>query len=124
MASRLIGEEAEAELFAAEALEWIGRHLGERYPWPGNFRELEQCVRNLLVRGEYRPARGAAAGGGDAADWNALFAPGEATAEEVLRRYVRHVHALNAGNVEATARRLDLDRRTVRARLEEPRANA
>lgn len=75
-------------------------------------------MRNLLVRGEYRSARGVAAGGGDAADWNALLAPGEATAETVLRRYVRHVHALNGGNVEATARRLDLDRRTVRARLE------
>lgn len=118
VAARLIGDEAEAERFAAETLAWIGRHLGERYPWPGNFRELEQCMRNLLVRGEYRPARGAAAGGDDAADWNALLAPGEATAETVLRRYVRHVHALNGGNVEATARSLDLDRRTVRARLE------
>jgi hypothetical protein len=38
------------------------------------------------------------------------------TAEELLRRYTRIVFA-RAGSIEETARRLDLDRRTVRARL-------
>ena len=83
--------------------------------WPGNFRELEQCVRNLLLRGEYRPAglllRGAAE------DWNALIDSGALTAEELLRRYTRIVFA-QAGTIEETARRLDLDRCTVKARLD------
>ncbi len=120
VAARLLGEaegEAETERFTREAVAWIERELGPRYPWPGNFRELEQCVRNLLVRGSYRPAPAPGGGAGDGEDWNAALAPGRLTAEEVLRRYTRHVHAMEGGNIEATARRLDLDRRTVRARL-------
>ena len=72
-------------------------------------------MRNLLLRGEYRPAglllRGAAE------DWNALIESGALTAEELLRRYTRIVFA-QAGTIEETARRLDLDRRTVKARLD------
>ena len=37
--------------------------------------------------------------------------------EALLRRYTRIVHA-QAGTIEETARRLDLDRRTVKARLD------
>lgn len=110
VARRLLGEE-EGAAFSREAVVWMRRHLGDGYAWPGNFRELEQCMRNLLVRGEYRPASPAAA-----EDWNTLLAPGRLTAEEVLRRYTRQVHA-QSGSVEEAARRLDLDRRTVKARL-------
>jgi DNA-binding NtrC family response regulator len=112
VAQRLLGEE-EGARFAREAADWIEKHLGAGYAWPGNFRELEQCVRNLLVRGEYRPpAKPVAA----AEDWNSLLGEGRLTAEEVMRRYTQQVHA-QAGTVEETARRLDLDRRTVKARL-------
>ena len=38
------------------------------------------------------------------------------SAEELLRRYTRSVFA-QTGSIEETARRLDLDRRTVKARL-------
>ena len=38
-----------------EVVEWIGRNLEAGYPWPGNFRELEQCVRNLMIRNHYQP---------------------------------------------------------------------
>ncbi|MET0263189.1 MAG: sigma-54-dependent Fis family transcriptional regulator, partial [Rariglobus sp.] len=106
--------EEEGGLFAREATSWIEQHLGEGYAWSGNFRELEQCVRNLLVRGDYRPA--AVATGASQGDWNALLGEGRLTAEEVLTRYTRHVHT-QAGTVEETARRLDQDRRTVKARL-------
>jgi DNA-binding NtrC family response regulator len=112
VAQRLLGDE-EGERFAREAAGWIEKNLGAGYAWPGNFRELEQCVRNLLVRGEYRPPA-VRADVGD--DWNSLLGEGTLTAEEVLRRYTRQVHA-QAGTVEETARRLDLDRRTVKARL-------
>src|SRR5437870_2345249 len=46
IAKRVIGEEGAAAL-AEEVHGWIVGHLGEDYPWPGNFRELEQCVRNV-----------------------------------------------------------------------------
>jgi DNA-binding NtrC family response regulator len=112
VAQRLLGDD-EGEQFAKEAAGWIDKNLGAGYAWPGNFRELEQCVRNLLVRGEYRPP---SAAGGAAEDWNTLLGEGRLTAEAVLRRYTKQVHE-QAGTVEETARRLDLDRRTVKARL-------
>ncbi len=113
IAGRLLDAE-EAEAFTRETVGWIERHLGPRYPWPGNFRELEQCARNLLLRGEYRPAGPLQRAGTD--DWNALIGSGSLTADALLRRYVRLVHA-QAGSIEETARRLDLDRRTVKAKL-------
>jgi DNA-binding NtrC family response regulator len=105
---------AEAAAFTRETIAWIERKLGARYAWPGNFRELEQCVRNLLLRGVYRPAGPLVRGAAD--DWNAIIESGALTAEELLRRYTRIVFA-QAGTIEETARRLDLDRRTVKGRL-------
>ena len=80
----------------AEDMVRINREARERYmrfamsdqaPWPGNFRELEQCVRNLVLRGEYRPAGPLARGGAE--DWNALIESGALTAEELLRRHLQ-----------------------------------
>ena len=114
IAKRLVGD-IEAPAVAAEVLDWIRRNLGDAYPWPGNFRELEQCVRNILLRREYRPR--AVAGRRDGApDWDAIFATGSWTAEQLLTHYCRSVYA-RTQNIEETARRLDLDRRTVRAKL-------
>lgn len=117
IARRLVGEE-EAPRFTREAVVWIERNLGAAYAWPGNFRELEQCVRNLLIRRDYKPAGPLVVAGRE--DWNALLNRGTLTAEEVLCRYTRQVFAQAEGNVEETARRLDLDRRTVKARLVPP----
>jgi DNA-binding NtrC family response regulator len=114
IAGRLLGG-SEADDFADEAVRWINKNLGDGYAWPGNFRELEQCVRNLILRGEYRPAGPLVRGAAD--DWNAVIEGGGLTAEELMRRYTRIVFA-QAGTIEETARRLDLDRRTVKARLQ------
>lgn len=111
LARRLIGEEA-APALTAEVMDWIGRELSPGYPWPGNVRELDQCVRNILVRQEYRPQQ---RGGDDA--FFADFSGGRLTAEEVLRRYCTQVYALTR-NYQETARRLQLDHRTVKARID------
>jgi len=57
--------EHEADPLAVEVTGWIEENLGRDYPWPGNFRELEQCVRNVLIRRTYRPhvTNAVAAGG-------------------------------------------------------------
>jgi DNA-binding NtrC family response regulator len=113
IAGKLLDEE-EAAAFTRDTLMWIEKKLGARYEWPGNFRELEQCVRNLVLRGEYRPAGLLQRPASD--DWNAVIESCSLTAEELMRRYTRIVFA-QAGTIEETARRLDLDRRTVKARL-------
>ena len=54
MTRRVAG--AEAETLAGEVADWIEQNLGADYPWPGNYRELEQCVKNVLIRRDYRPS--------------------------------------------------------------------
>jgi transcriptional regulator with PAS, ATPase and Fis domain len=112
-ARRWVGA-AEAESLTAGVLGWIAKRLGPDYPWPGNFRELEQCVCNVLVRGCYEPLPAPARdlAGGLAADLEAS----RLTAEQLLRRYCTLVYT-RTGNLQATARQLDLDWRTVRAKL-------
>ncbi|MCF3649205.1 sigma-54-dependent transcriptional regulator [Synoicihabitans lomoniglobus] len=111
IASRLVGV-AESADFAREAQRWIEQNLGPHYPWAGNFRELEQCMRNLLVRATYRPAEAM----GRTDDWLDAVATGGLSAEALLTHYTRRVFALS-GTVEEASKRLQLDRRTVRARL-------
>ncbi|RKX36084.1 MAG: sigma-54-dependent Fis family transcriptional regulator, partial [Verrucomicrobia bacterium] len=92
----------------------IRRVLGAGYPWPGNFRELEQCVRTFLIRGEYAPAVDPGTVG---SDWNDMLGPARMTTAALLHRYTKHAYEVSGRNVAATARRLDVDRRTVLARL-------
>ncbi len=112
MSRRVAG--AEGDELAAEVLEWIKGNLGLEYAWPGNYRELEQCVKNVLIRRNYRPSGGAASDAVEelAADVRA----GSLTADDLLARYVTLVYS-RTGSYEETARRLALDRRTVKAKV-------
>src|SRR5262249_6001817 len=56
---------ARTQELAAEVVRWIEENLGPDYPWPGNFRELGQCVRSVMIRREYRPLPAGPAGDGD-----------------------------------------------------------
>jgi len=112
MARRVAG--AESEELAGEVLHWIERNLESGYPWPGNYRELEQCVKNVLIRRDYKPARSSA--GDSTEDFARSFREGRLTAEEVLSQYCAIVYR-QTGSYEETARRLGIDRRTVKARM-------
>jgi len=116
IARRLVGD-AQGEELATEVLDVVEKQLSPDYTWPGNFRELEQCVRNVLVRRRYEPMP--LPPRCPAAALAAELATGRLTAEQVLRRYCSIVYA-QTRNLEETARRLDLDRRTVKARLAAP----
>ena len=50
MSRRVAG--ADGDELAEEVMPWIDANLGADYPWPGNYRELEQCVKNMLIRRE------------------------------------------------------------------------
>ena len=118
VARGLVGDEA-GEL-ADEVVRWVETSLGRGYAWPGNFRELEQCVRSVLVRREYRPRLGGAAGGpGDDArrSLSRAFTDGERSADEILRSYCTLVYA-ERGSFDGAARVLGLDRRTVKAKVD------
>jgi DNA-binding NtrC family response regulator len=108
------GAREEAEL-TAQVVAWIEKELGRGYAWPGNFRELEQCVRNIVVHGDYRPplAMSARANG---SDWADDARAGKLTMDQLLHHYCRTVVA-DAGTLEEAARRLAADRRTVRRYL-------
>jgi DNA-binding NtrC family response regulator len=113
MARKIAGDEADS--LASEVTEWIEENLEPDYPWPGNYRELEQCVKNVLIRRDYRPARMARS-----EDPAQVFADdlraGYVTAEQLLSRYCTIVYR-QTGSYEETGRRLGLDRRTVKSKV-------
>ena len=104
----------EAEALTDQVERWIKKNLSD-YAWPGNFRELEQCVRNILIRGEYWPAQIPPKGARE--ELARAVTAGTLTADELLQRYCTIVYA-QCGSYEETARRLALDRRTVKAKID------
>ena len=99
---------------STEIANWIVQHLGLDYAWPGNIRELEQCVRNVVVRGEYVPLRERQPSGKEIEF--ARLASAQLTADELLTWYCKLAYAKTGSFVEA-AERLGIDRRTLRRRV-------
>ena len=113
IARRVVGRE-EAERVTEEVMEWTCGHLDADYEWPGNVRELEQCVRNVVIRKEYRPTPRRPSG--SEPSWLSELENGRLSAEELLQHYCRLVYAQTGSYVE-TARRVGLDRRTVKSKI-------
>jgi DNA-binding NtrC family response regulator len=86
--------------------------LPDAYSWPGNVRELEQAVRRILLNGHYQGIA-AGDGGGDEQSLADEFREGRLTATELTTRYCRLLYA-HLGSYEQVARRIELDRRTVK----------
>jgi DNA-binding NtrC family response regulator/YHS domain-containing protein len=115
ISARVAGEE-EADALAEQVVRAIEVFPGFDYAWPGNFRELEQCVRSVMLRGTYRPA---SIGSGDARQdvANAVLS-GDLTADDLLRKYCTLLYA-KTRNYSHVAEKLGVDRRTVRAKVDE-----
>jgi transcriptional regulator with AAA-type ATPase domain len=113
VARRIAGMEGEE--LAGEVTGWIEQHLERGYSWPGNYRELEQCVRNVLIRRDYRPSRAAAED--PIEQFTADLRAGHLTADQALSRYATMVYK-QTGSYEETARRLQIDRRTVKSKID------
>lgn len=108
--SRRVAGEDSSEQVAEETLTFVAERLGPDYAWPGNIRELEQCVRSVLVRGRYEPllphpARSVTFD-------QELVASGWSLAE--LERHYARVMVEHTGSYSEAARRLGVDRRTVK----------
>jgi DNA-binding NtrC family response regulator len=115
IAGRVAGTDGPAVAEEAEA--WILEHLGADYAWPGNIRELEQCVRSIVIRGMYRPPRLRSPSLSPIEEVLHGVERGAFTADELLTRYCTLVYA-QTGNYQECARRLQLDRRTVKSRVD------
>jgi transcriptional regulator with AAA-type ATPase domain len=113
MVRRAVGEDAERSM--PEVEDWLRTHLPPHYTWPGNYRELEQCVRNIIIRRSYRPMEEEAKQHNDPF-MNSVM-KGERTADELMAWYAALVYG-KTGTYDETARRLDLDRRTAKAHIE------
>jgi transcriptional regulator with PAS, ATPase and Fis domain len=114
IARRVAGDD-EADALTDEVVAWIEGNLGSDYAWPGNVRELEQCVRNIMIRRAYCPTRVEPSN-----EVEALLdgvRDGQWTADELLGRYCKLVYGRTGSYLE-TAKRLQLDRRTVKRRVE------
>lgn len=99
----------------------IARDLGPHYAFSGNVRELEQCVRRVLITGacskdERRPL---SADAGLASE----LTQGSLSAEELLQRYCALLHQRTHSYVEV-ARITGLDRRTVKKHVDHAAAAA
>lgn len=94
--------------------EKIGRHIEENqpenYPWKGNIRELEQCVRRILISGSYEWDFG---GDDRAGLLSKEMIEDEVTAQQLLSVYCCNLYK-EKKTYEAVARITGLDRRTVK----------
>ena len=112
ISARVAGEE-EAPALTDEVMRAIPK---KGYAWPGNFRELEQCVRSVMLRGTYhaRPAAVHTDARHRIAD---NIVSGRFTADDLLRHYCTLLYATSR-NYSTVAETLALDRRTVRAKID------
>jgi hypothetical protein len=90
----------------------IQKNVPAGYPWPGNVRELEQCVRRILLTGSYS-AESAAHGDDPEAGIIRNIREHSYDADGLLADYCSLLYR-SFGSYEEVARRLKLDRRTVK----------
>ena len=119
LVQRQLGSEEEGGF--DEVMTGIEQSVGFDYAWPGNMRELDQCVRNLLIHGRYLPPAVAASGDRLEPLFSQMRA-GEATLDEVASAYSRWVYS-QTGSYVGAARALGVDRRTVKDRIQPPNAS-
>lgn len=94
----------------------LQRLLPEQYSWPGSVRELEQAIRRILLTGHYQASASPTPSG----PYQQLIARIESqdlSADELLAGYCALLHTKH-GTYEEVARRLNLDRRTVKKYLQ------
>jgi DNA-binding NtrC family response regulator len=110
--ARMLGE-ARQEIVAL-VLDTFRRDLPPAYTWPGNVRELEQAVRRVLLTHSYT---GDSSVDGETGINTLGMKDGTIDAQTLLADYCRHLYA-RYGSYEEVARRMRLDRRTVKKYLQ------
>ena len=91
----------------------IDSNLGPDYTWPGNVRELEQCVRRVILQKNYEGDIKSVAANDLKTRLANGIASGELDAHSLLAGYCTLLYR-RFGTFEDVARRINLDRRTVK----------
>lgn len=111
-AQRVVGPDHAAH-YAAQARTFVTEALGIDYAWPGNLREMEECVTSVFMQHEFVPSNLDEPGD----TLRAAIDKGELSADELLRIYAQSVMN-QCGSQREVARRLGLDRRAVKRLLD------
>lgn len=110
---RIVGPEEDSGELALRMGEDIRLRQPPGYGWPGNIRELEQCVRQYLLRREYRWQVEDGRSPTPAQRFFDDIAEGSLSAVQLQSGYCRLLYE-RLGSFEAVARVVGLDRRTVK----------
>ena len=110
--SRLFGPEGAGEL-SSRVVDTLRAQVPKNYEWPGNFRELEQAVRNVIVRNEYVPVLR----GEESNRIETVYENTEVSLAQWSATYARKAFE-NAGSYREAARRLKIDQRTLKKLVE------
>ena len=110
--SRLFGPEGAGEL-SSRVVDTLREQVPKNYEWPGNFRELEQAVRNVIVRNEYVPVLR----GEESNRIETVYENTEVSLAQWSATYARKAFE-NAGSYREAARRLKIDQRTLKKLVE------
>ena len=94
-------------------LDVIDQKLGPDYPWPGNVRELEQCVRRVILKKNYEGDTRSEFTQDLKTQLTQGIASGEMDAQHLLAGYCTLLYR-RYGTFEDVARRINIDRRTVK----------
>jgi DNA-binding NtrC family response regulator len=112
---RIVGEEDRS--LVDEVATGLRKSVPTDYPWPGNVRELEQAARRILMGHTFTGDVAAAATDDRRALLEGVDA-GTLTAKGLVSLYCRLLHGRH-GTYEEVARRVELDRRTVKKHVVE-----
>ena len=107
--SKLFGAEGAKEL-SSKVVDRLQSVIPKNYPWPGNFRELEQAVRNIIVHDEFAPL---GQGSELEFDINQVYANTQLSLNGWSQIYAKKAYE-NAGSYREAARLLDIDQRTLK----------
>ena len=107
--SKLFGAEGAKEL-SSKVVDRLQSVIPKNYPWPGNFRELEQAVRNIIVRDEFVPL---GQGSEIEFDINQIYTNTQVSLNGWSQIYAKKAYE-NAGSYREAARLLAVDQRTLK----------